>query len=210
MDVRTSSSTSTTHYATIDGVEYVTTFPLDEIIEPRITDKPNGTRTLVYATRDDDPMAPETYGAVIVVTHAGYHSQHDTDPDSVIAEVWEEFSYDADEDEAVERMREWLTEHRGIDNFVTFSGRGYSQSEWWKGYAYIATDDPLDMICDEFNAWAAGDVYGIVTEVYEYEPGDTDPPQPLEQDAYWGVIGDDYAQQCVNEESGNVEIGGVA
>lgn len=209
MTVRARTVMTSHHYVEIDGLEYETVYPVDESITPRVVDNGDGTHTMTYATHDDDAEAPDYADITIVITHAGYSSSHNADPDRTVAEMWETFNHDG-EDGAEDRMREWLKENRGIENFETFSGRGYSQSDWWKGYAYAETDDPLPAVCEEFKSWAAGDAYGIVAETYQVSEDGTVEWMDCPDDCYWGVIGDNYAQQCVNEESGNVEIGGVA
>lgn len=59
---------------------------------------------------------------------------------------------------------------------------------------FTNTEEAARAILAEFTDWVNGNIYGIVEMIRDPETGEW-----AEGDACWGIIGDKYAQQCVNE-----------
>lgn len=64
MQTKTRTATVHTHYIEIDGVEYETTFPADEYIDPKVETE-DGKTVITYATHDDyypwNPIEDDSY-----------------------------------------------------------------------------------------------------------------------------------------------------
>lgn len=91
------------------------------------------------------------------------------------------------------------------------SSVGYIPDQQWdvsRGVAlYVAPDDCPDpaAYCDstmqEFSDWCNGTIYGVVTQ--EYYKNEDEEWQPVgEDDACWGFIGTEHAENSLKEEMG--------
>lgn len=60
----------------------------------------------------------------------------------------------------------WVRE-RAEDAIVTYSARGYSQSDWWDILAITCEDEYAESLAKEWGQWASGDVYCVMAEYGE-------------------------------------------
>lgn len=109
--------------------------------------------------------------------------------------LWQEARYVV----PVDLAREYLKVARpDITGFVGWSFNGYSQGDWAEGYAYMTTEgfeDPeavLQAEAAEYAAWANGDVYLVVREVYI-------DGESVEYDCCGGFYGDEAVEQAIED-----------
>ena len=87
-----------------------------------------------------------------------------------LSEVFER-AYDThDADKALDITRryarvclEWSKE-RAEGAIVTYSARGYSQSDWWDILAITYEDEYAESLAEQWGQWARGDVWSVMAE----------------------------------------------
>ena len=89
-----------------------------------------------------------------------------------------------------------------VTAFQEWQTTGYSQSHWAEGYIYTTDTDltdpaaALDAEVREYEAWANGDVYMVVQEMYA--PGEDSSD---DYESVGGFYGSDYTEQAIAEGS---------
>lgn len=88
--MHTHTHTTTTHYATVDGTDYPTTFRAYDYLPHRLTVLDDGRHELIYGTPDEDPLPwHDTHdGSVVTMVRTAPDNYIDPDtPDDDVAEL---------------------------------------------------------------------------------------------------------------------------
>lgn len=61
----------------------------------------------------------------------------------------------------------------------------------------LAAEELAEDALEQYNAWLSGDCYGVCVEVYKLEDEDDEDGELVEDDACWGYVGSDYAEEVL-------------
>lgn len=205
-------TTTTTTCTNDDGVEFVLPIADPYGAEPGIvgdTLRPtDGATVITYTVSDEcgydawDGFCPDIW--------TGFNLVEGVDRDAIMA--CDECGYDHEDDDDEAAGHPFVKTERALalDDgrafFVRDSGRDGSHrhvddysDDGADMFAEDLADDItterareyVDIILKTYSSWARGEVYGIVTAVFDTVTGDT----VGDEDSCWGYIGDDHAEE---------------